>query len=119
MRLAYLASTATIGASAKLRVTWAGPPQPADFALDDRHPMKRDLAARRRDAADRAHHGVDAGRQAFAGVGPDRRPVESADDAGGPQLAQDVAERHRGDDVAAARIDEHDATQRLDRPRRI
>ena len=37
--------------------------------------------------------------------------LESADDAGHPQLAQDMAENHRRDDVAAARVEKHDAAQ--------
>ncbi len=76
--------------------------------------MERHLAAGRRDAAHRAHHRVDAGRQALAGVRTRlAAELEAPDDAGGPQLAQDVAEHHRGDDIAAARIDEHDSAQLL------
>ena len=86
----------------------------ASLTLDDRHAMKRYFAARRRDAAHGAHHGVDAGRQAFAGVRTRvAARVESADDARGAQLSKDVAEHHRGGDIAAPRIDEHDSTQRL------
>ena len=44
--------------------------------------------------------------------GPGSPPaVEPADDAGDAQLAQNMAEHHRGDDIAAARVEEDDAPQ--------
>ena len=59
---------------------------------------------------DRAHQRIDAGRHALA-----RRPAptrarrgEAGDDDRGAQLAELDAELHRGDDIAAGRIDQHD-----------
>src|SRR5208337_4868138 len=84
------------------------------LGLDDRHAMEGDLASRRRNPADRPHHRIDAGGQALADIRP-RLAVglEAPDDAGDPQFAQNMAERHRGDHIAAARVEEYDSFERL------
>ncbi len=74
--------------------------------------MKADFAAGRRDPAHRAHQRVDAGRQAFA----DERTgitalIEPSDDAGDAQPPQNVAEDHRGDDIAASGVEKDDPPQ--------
>ena len=86
--------------------------QKAALALDDRHPMQPDLAAGGRDAAHRAHQRIDAGRQAFSYVGTRiAAGLEPPDHARDAELAQNVAEHHRGDDIAASGIEKHDAPQ--------
>jgi hypothetical protein len=88
------------------------PQEATSFGLNDRHPMKPDLAAGGSDAAHRAHQRVDAGRQAFSNVRARiASRVEPSDDACDPQPPQNVAKDHRGDDIAAARIEKNDAPQ--------
>ncbi len=84
----------------------------APLALYDRHPMKPDFAAGRRNPAHSAHERVDACRQAFA----DERAritarLESSDYASNAQAPQDVAEDHRGDDIAAPGVEKNNSPQ--------
>ena len=90
-----------------------GRPQKATpLALNDRHPMKSDFAAGRRNAAHGAHERVDASRQAFANerTGITAR-LEPSDHARNAQAPQNVAEDHRGNDVAASGVEKYDAPQ--------
>ena len=74
--------------------------------------MQPDLAAGWRDTAYGAHERVDAGRQTFANVRSRIAiRVESSDDASDVQPSQNMTEDHRGDDIAAAGVEEHDAPQ--------
>ena len=74
--------------------------------------MQPDLAAGGRDTAHSAHQRVDAGRQAFANVWS-RIAVrlEPSDDAGDAQPPQNMAEDHRGDDIAASGVEKHNPPQ--------
>ena len=101
-----------MGASAKLRVTCTGPPHPLALGLHDRHPVQGDLASGRRDPPHRAHHRIDAGRQTFADIGARLSAIQIGRRRLQPEAhAEDVAEGHGGDDIAAARIEEDDAPQ--------
>ena len=80
---------------------------------DDRHSMQRDPARRRRHPLDRAHERVDASGRAFARrrARKQSRSRRSRRRRRRVQLAKRHPELHRGHDVAARRIEEHDAAQ--------
>ena len=84
----------------------------APLALNDRHPVKSNFAAWRRDATNCAHQRVYASRQAL----PNERTgvaarIEPPDNSCYVQASQNVAEDHRGDDIAASRVEKNDAPQ--------